>query len=128
MPPPTPEAVERLKVLARALAAQTRAGRLNWKDRSSSDVLSRAINAERFSVSLPKSTITVFAVPGITVTDSAGEILQEYLPVLSGLTTSREASLDAALKDLLHEIREEQRRALSVLDDIISDVEGLGSP
>ncbi|KAB1914074.1 hypothetical protein [Micromonospora sp. AMSO31t] len=128
MPPPTPEAVERLKALARALAAQTRAGRLNWKDRSPSDMVSRVINRESFSVSLPKSTITVYAVPGITVTDSGGEILQEYLPVLGGIATGRDTSLDAALKDLLHEIREEQRRALSVLDDIISDVEGLGSP
>ena len=128
MSPPTPEAVERLKSLARALAAQTRAGRLSWKDRSPSNMVSRVINRESFSVSLPKSTITVHSLPGITVTDSEGEILQEYFPALGGVAMGRDPSLDAVLQDLLHEIREEQRRALSALDDIISDVEGLGGP
>ncbi|MEU1607481.1 hypothetical protein [Micromonospora matsumotoense] len=110
------------------LAAQTRAGRLKWKDRLPSTLVSRLISRESFSVSLPKSTITVHSLPGITVTDSAGEILQEYFPALGGIVMSRDSSLDAALQDLLREIREEQRRALSALDDIISDVEGLGSP
>jgi hypothetical protein len=126
MPPPTPEAVERLKALAAALAAQTRAGRLSWKNRSASNVLVRAINAESFSVSLPKSTITVHAAPGITVTDSNGEVLQEYFPTIADFGMTRNPDLDRALKTLLDEIREEQRRALSALDDIIADVNGLG--
>lgn len=126
MPPPTSEAVERLKALAAALAAQTRAGRLNWKDRSPSNVLVRALNRESFSVSLPKSTITVYSLPGITVTDSDGEIFQEYLPTVADLGMTRVPDLDRALNSLLDEIREEQRRALSALDDIIADINRLG--
>jgi hypothetical protein len=127
MPAPTPEALERLKTLVGALTAQTRAGHLGWKDRSPSNLLSRAINRESFSVSLPKSTITIHSLPGMTVTDSQGEILQDYFPAAAGLMMEKDPDLDRALNGLLEEIHEQQRRALSVLDDVIADVEGLGN-
>ncbi|MER7457657.1 hypothetical protein [Micromonospora sp. NPDC126480] len=126
MPAPSAEAIERLKALVAALARQTRAGRLNWKDRAHSNALVRAlVDREVFKVSLPRSTITVASRPGITVTDQGGEILQEYMPAPLGFELERDLDLERLLGRLLTEIREEQRRALTALDDIIADVEGL---
>ena len=126
MPPPTPEAIERLKTLVAALTRQTRADRLSWKDRSPSNLVVRAFaDREVFDVSLPRSTITVTSRPGVTVTDQDGEILQEYMPATMGLDLSRDPSLERLLGQLLEEIRKEQQRALAALDDIIADVEGL---
>ena len=126
MPPPTDEATKRLKTLVTALTRQTHAGRLSWRDRSPSHPFLQVLaDREVFDVSLPQSTITITSRPGITVTGRDGEPLQEYMPAMVEFG-KKDANLEQLLRELLKEIREQQRRALSELDDIIADVEGLG--